>query len=234
MRSHVAADGVPHKSADTKQGVVCLTTHERYDASMNRNKFREQHKLRIAYMPWLYDTLKAKDRAWVEAWQRDIHASLMALETIEIGEDVFIAPQAQLFAEPGRTIRIAGGVRIAADAVLHGPITLGAHVSINHHVTIDGGRKGVHVGAHTRIAAYATLYAFNHGLSAGDLIRDQAVTSLGIHIGEDVWVGAQAGIVDGVCVADGAVIGMNAQVTRDVAPLTIVAGNPAAPVGMRT
>ncbi|MEM7097823.1 MAG: DapH/DapD/GlmU-related protein [Pseudomonadota bacterium] len=195
--------------------------------------YREQHKLRLSYMPWLYYTLKPEHQTWARAWQAEIQQHHMRMESVEFGEDVFIAPQAKLFAEPGRTIVIRDGVSVAADTVLHGPIYLGSHVSINHHVTIDGGRAGVHVGANTRIAAYATLFAFNHGAKAGRLIREQPVTSRGIRIGEDVWIGAQAGMVDGVAVGDGAVIGMNAQVTRDVEPGVVVGGNPAAPIGRR-
>lgn len=201
---------------------------------MEDDPYREQHKLRLAYMPWLYDSLKPKQRQWASAWQAQIQQSLAQLETVVIGQDVFIAPQAQIFAEPGRTIRLGDGVRIAADCVLHGPINLGDHVSINHHVTMDGGRAGISVGANTRIAAYATLYAFNHGKSADQLVRQQPVTSLGISIGEDVWLGAQAGVVDGVKIGDGAVVGMNAQVVGDVAAYTTVAGNPARQVGGRS
>ncbi len=184
-------------------------------------------------MPWLYDTLKPAQREWAEAWQAEVQAALVDLETVEIGSNVFIAPEAQIFAEPGRTVRIGDGVRIAADCVLHGPITFGNHVSVNHHVTMDGGSAGITVGAHTRIAAYATLYAFNHGMAKDKLVREQPVTSSGIVLGTDVWIGAQAGIVDGVTVGDGAVVGMNAQVTRDVEPYVIVAGNPAEPIGRR-
>ena len=38
------------------------------------------------------------------------------------------------------------------------------------------------------------------------LVREQPVTSKGIDIGEDVWIGAHVGIVDGVTIGDGAVI----------------------------
>ncbi len=200
---------------------------------MTEEDYREQHKQRLAYMPWLYDALKPKQRAWVRAWQAELQAGLAALETVEIGEDVFIAPGARIFAEPGRTVRVGDGVRIAADCVLHGPITLGAHVSVNHHVTMDGGRAGIRIGAHTRIAAYATLYAFNHGTAREALVREQPVTSSGIAVGEDVWIGAQAGVVDGVTIGDGAIIGMNAQVTRDVEAYAVVAGNPARSIGVR-
>ena len=196
--------------------------------------YREQHKLRLAYMPWLYHRLKPAHAEWARAWQTELQAELAELETVEFGKNVFIAPQARLFAEPGRPIIIGDGSTIAADSVLHGPIRLGCNVSINHHATLDGGRKGITVGNDTRIAAHATLFAFNHGMAAGSLIREQAVDSEGITIGQDVWIGAQAGIVDGVCVGDGAVIGMNSQVTQNVAAQTVVAGNPAREIKKRS
>ncbi len=48
-----------------------------------------------------------------------------------------------------------------------------------------------------------------------------------IVIGNDVWIGANAIILRGVNVSDGAVIGAGAVVTKDVPPYAIVAGNPA-------
>ena len=66
---------------------------------MNDDLYREQHKLRLAYMPWLYDTLKPQQKEWARAWQAEIQASLCALETVDLGEDVFIAPQAKIFAD---------------------------------------------------------------------------------------------------------------------------------------
>jgi chloramphenicol O-acetyltransferase type B len=46
-------------------------------------------------------------------------------------------------------------------------------------------------------------------------------------IGNDVWIGHGAYIAAGVTVGDGAVVGAQSVVTRDVAPYTVVAGNPA-------
>jgi len=46
-------------------------------------------------------------------------------------------------------------------------------------------------------------------------------------IGHDVWIGAEAMLMPGIRVGDGAVIGARAVVTRDVEPYAIVAGNPA-------
>ena len=46
-------------------------------------------------------------------------------------------------------------------------------------------------------------------------------------IGNDVWIGQNAVILPGVQIGDGAIIGANSVVGSDVAPYTIVAGNPA-------
>jgi len=46
-------------------------------------------------------------------------------------------------------------------------------------------------------------------------------------IGNDVWIGANAIIQDGITISHGAIIGSNAVVTKDVPPYAIVAGIPA-------
>ena len=46
-------------------------------------------------------------------------------------------------------------------------------------------------------------------------------------IGNDIWIGQNAVILPGVHIGDGAIIGANSVVGRDVNPYTIVVGNPA-------
>ncbi|MBB3659759.1 galactoside O-acetyltransferase [Rhizobium sp. BK650] len=48
-----------------------------------------------------------------------------------------------------------------------------------------------------------------------------------VRIQDKVWIGFGASILKGVTVGEGAVIGAQAVVTKDVAPYTVVAGNPA-------
>ena len=52
-------------------------------------------------------------------------------------------------------------------------------------------------------------------------------------IGNDVWIGQNAVILPGVHVGDGAIIGANSVVGSDVAPYTIVVGNPARRIKQR-
>ncbi len=194
---------------------------------------REQHQRRLAWMPWLYFVLKPRNRAWDEAWQAEVQARLLAMETVELGTGCFIAPEAAIFGEPGRPVRLGDRCAVAAQAFLHGPLTLGCDVSINAGARLDGGRKGITLGDGTRIASGAVLYAFDHGLAPDRAIRDQPVRSRGITLGQDVWIGANAGVTDGVTIGDHAVVAMGAVVTRDVPAWSIVAGVPAVVVGDR-
>lgn len=194
---------------------------------------REQHKQRLSWMPWLYFSLKPRHRAWAEQWQREVHARFMTLETVDIAPSAFVSPEAKIFGEPGRKVVIGESSAIAADVFMHGPIRLGQHVGINARASLDGGAKGIEIGDGTRIATGATLYAFDHGMDPDRHVRLQPVKSRGIVIGKDVWIGANAGITDGVRIGDHAVVAMGAIVTKDVPDWAIVAGVPARIIGDR-
>lgn len=195
--------------------------------------YSQQQRQRLDYMPWLYASLKPSLKREIDAWQKDWQQQLMDMETLVIEAGAYIASTARLFAEPQRAIHIASGCLLGADCFLHGPITLGEQVSINHHASLDGGRAGIVIGAHSRLAAYTSLYAFNHRMAQDKLIREQPVASRGIRLGEDVWLGAHAGVVDGVTIGNGTVVGMGAIVTKDAPAAVILAGNPAQIIGTR-
>ena len=52
-------------------------------------------------------------------------------------------------------------------------------------------------------------------------------------IGNDVWIGYDATIMPGVKIGDGAIVATKAVVTKDVAPYSIVGGNPAKEIKKR-
>jgi len=54
-----------------------------------------------------------------------------------------------------------------------------------------------------------------------------------ILVGNDVWIGYNATIMAGVTIGDGAIIATNATVVKDVAPYSIVGGNPAKEIRRR-
>lgn len=195
--------------------------------------YKQQHRHRLNWMPWLYFNPKVRHFGWAREWQDKHQEHLQQVEDIRIGEDCFIADDVALFAEPNRTISIASKSFIASGVYMHGPVKVGSHVAINHLCSMDGGRSGIEIGDHTRIANHCRIYAFDHGMHPDMFIHEQPTVSKGIRIGRDCWIGANVCITDGVTIGDYAVVGMGSVVTRDVEPYCIVAGNPARPIGDR-
>ena len=78
------------------------------------------------------------------------------------------------------------------------------------------------------IAPGVIIYSQNH--SYNDLnsnIVNQGYTLKKVNIGNNVWIAANAIILPGVTIGQGAVVAAGSVVTKDVKPNTIVGGNPA-------
>jgi acetyltransferase-like isoleucine patch superfamily enzyme len=116
-----------------------------------------------------------------------------------------------------------------------GPIRLGARTSIGCNSVIVS-LAGVEVGEAVLTAGgcYISSGAY-HLNDTGKAIMDQGAYSRGpIRIGDYVWIGTNAIILDGVTVGKGAVIGAGALVTKDVPENAVVAGVPAKIIRMRS
>jgi acetyltransferase-like isoleucine patch superfamily enzyme len=75
---------------------------------------------------------------------------------------------------------------------------------------------------------------YGHEVSPKSFVRSTPPTKLKItEIGNDVWIGHGAFLLPGVKIGDGAVIAAMSVVTKDVAPYTIVGGNPAGAIRKR-
>lgn len=81
---------------------------------------------------------------------------------------------------------------------------------------------GISIDDGAMIAANVQLISNNH-----DLYERHIITCKPVHIGKNAWIGAGATILPGVTVGENAVVGAASVVTKDVAPYTIVVGNPA-------
>ncbi|NJM72477.1 MAG: acyltransferase [Scytonema sp. RU_4_4] len=84
------------------------------------------------------------------------------------------------------------------------------------------------------IASHTGIYANNHNFA--DLTRpmkSQGVTSKGIVIENDCWLGTGVKVLDGVRIGCGSVIGAGAVVTKDIPPYSIAVGVPARVIAQR-
>lgn len=122
----------------------------------------------------------------------------------------------------GTKIRVHGGeVRIGAKSVLGEEVTFSAYEQIS-------------IGRECVIADRVMFIDFDHIIDDVEQpIRKQGIYSRPVRVGNDVWIGYGACILRGVTVGDGAVIGTNAVVTKDVPPGAIVGGVPARILRMR-
>ena len=78
------------------------------------------------------------------------------------------------------------------------------------------------------IAPNVSIYSTTHNHMQRDIpMVLQGVKESEVIIGDDVWIGRNVMILPGVKINNGAIIGANSVVTRDVDSYTIVGGVPA-------
>jgi maltose O-acetyltransferase len=113
---------------------------------------------------------------------------------------------------------------------LHAPgVRLGCRCVLNQGCLLDGRRYPITVGSDVSLGPEAAILTLGHD-PRSPLFADRGGP---VQIGNHVWIGFRAIVLPGVSIGEGAVVAAGAVVTRDVSPFTIVAGNPARPIGER-
>lgn len=107
------------------------------------------------------------------------------------------------------------------------------YIGAQNNIRAAGG--SIQIGRDCLISQQVTIVASNHGISRGERIMVQPwdTTRTGVTLEDDVWVGANAVILPGVHIGEGAVIAAGSVVTRSVEPYAIVGGVPARVIGRR-
>jgi acetyltransferase-like isoleucine patch superfamily enzyme len=158
-------------------------------------------------------------------------AELRGTRKIFLGDDVVLERHARLCAN-GAKARITVGrwTTIAPYALLkcnEGVIKIGDFCSVNDYTTIYG-YGGVHIGNHVHIAGHVTVVASDHKPeNLGNLSFSVDLCAKGIVIEDNVWIGANVVVLDGVRIGTGSVIGAGAVVSRDIPPRSLAVGVPA-------
>ncbi len=114
---------------------------------------------------------------------------------------------------------------------------IGSFCSIAADVRIIAGEHPASVWISTHPAFYATNCATGVSFSGENKFREIKYADPNrrriVTIGNDVWIGYGARILNGVHIGDGAIVATGAVVTKDVEPYSIVGGVPAKKIGQR-
>ncbi len=155
---------------------------------------------------------------------------------ITLGNEVVIGPYCVINGLSSEGVRFGDRVHvreytwIQATSQMQDPgkgLEIGENTYIGPSCYIGAG-GGISIGKNVLMGACVHLLAENHQFeNPAKNIREQGVSRKGIRIGDDVWIGNQSIILDGIQVGNGSVIAAGSVVTHDVAPFTVVAGNPA-------
>ena len=174
---------------------------------------------RFDWCPWLF---WGEASAQARAQQLAFQAHLGSADRLRCGSRCFISPQAGFV--PGK-VMLGDECYIAAQAYVTDHVTAGNQCTINPFAVVRG---TVTMGDHVRVGAHASILGFNHNHARLDRpIHEQGLSSKGIRIGDDVWIGSGALLLDGVSVGSHCIVAAGAVVTRDVPDWAVVAGNPA-------
>jgi acetyltransferase-like isoleucine patch superfamily enzyme len=94
-------------------------------------------------------------------------------------------------------------------------------LTIGNYCSIAGNVTCVAAGHHrtTGVSSFPFYELYGIGTACG-------YSKGNVHIGNDVWIGANVSIMNAVSIGTGAVIAAHAVLTKDVPPYAIVAGNP--------
>jgi len=91
-----------------------------------------------------------------------------------------------------------------------------------------GAAGGIEIGNDVIMGAYISFHSENHNFQdPTKLIREQGVTSLGIKIGNNIWVGAKVTFLDGCEIGDNSVVAAGAVVKGVYPPNSLIGGVPA-------
>jgi len=134
----------------------------------------------------------------------------------------------------GDFCRIEDGVYFHYDGIWkNGPsILIGNNVFIGANCEFNI-TMGIRIGHDSLIASGCKFIDHNHGLKIDSLIRKQRCKEAEIVIGDNVWLGVNAVVLEGVEISDGAVIAAGAVVTKNVPENEIWGGVPAKKIGER-
>ena len=163
--------------------------------------------------------------------QRLVSAYKVSKYLTRAGSGIVIKHNAEFWLTDGAVLEVGDGCTIQNYAFFqltkpNPKVYIGNNTVIGRHCMITA-KNLIRIGNNVLMGAYVQVIDCSHGIVKSAPIREQAAEIGQVTIGDDVWIGAGAKILMNVNIGQGAVIGANAVVTKDVSPYAIVGGVPA-------
>lgn len=172
------------------------------------------------------------------------HVTIRNPRLVRVGRSFVAEDYTEIQGLSQKGVRIGDNVTMARFAQIRpsgyygGEIGVGFEIGDNSNIGAYGymgAAGGIRIGKNVMMGPRVSLLAEQHVIDRVDIpMRDQGTTRQGIVIEDDVWLGANCCVLDGVTVGRGAVVAAGAVVTKDVPPFAIVGGVPARIIRMRT
>lgn len=164
-----------------------------------------------------------------------LRIAILRMKGLDISWSTHIHETAE-FETDGGIIRIGAHSIVDKGVIIRaygGRIEIGSDCSINPYSIIYG-HGGLHIGNGVRVAAHTVIIPSNHIFSnPQEFILAQGETMIGIHIDDDVWLGAGVRVLDGVRIGKGSVVGAGSVVSRPLESYGIYVGAPARKIATR-
>jgi acetyltransferase-like isoleucine patch superfamily enzyme len=140
---------------------------------------------------------------------------------IELGRNVWLAEDCVI--ESSGTVRVGAGTTIQRRTSLIGSVEIGQNCILAPNIFISSGSHPFRRWPHLAIRDQEQLMA-----ERGELPDNSPVL-----VGDDCWLGVNVVVSPGISIGQGAVVGANSVVTKDVPPYAVVAGVPARLISRR-
>ena len=147
---------------------------------------------------------------------------------VHIGKNVYIGDDVTLIVENGASLVIGDNSFIGESCYIKcfgGQVEIGRDVSINSKSFLNG-CGGLKIGDNTRIGTQSIIIASNHKFGEPDLLVKDAITKLGVSLGENIWLGARVTVLDGVTIPSNSVIGACSLVSKPLDEAGVYVGSP--------
>lgn len=166
-------------------------------------------------------------------------ASIGEVEVLR-GNNVYLGDRVVLYGTAeGGSIELGDKVALYSDIIIEtherGRVRIGAGSHIQPRCQFVAALESIEIGERCEIAPACAFYPFDHAMDSHKSIMEQGLRSRGsIVVGDDVWLGYGVVVLQGVTIGDGAVIGANSVVTKDIPPNAIAVGSPAKVLKLRS